>query len=173
MLRRVAARSRRGSSGARIRPSWVYFQSPVTTLAASSKILVGGFTISTESFEETILRTRIELYVISDQSSLHEFQTGAFGMYVVSDLAFAAGIASIPDPFTDGSDDGWFVHQTIVSSGVLGTSSENGDRYTIDSKAMRKIPEGSTVAIVMANSNVLHGFQFVAGIRMLSKVTQG
>ena len=172
-MARAARRTTRLSSSSRISPSWVYSQPGVATLAVASKVLVGGFVPTTVGFEETILRTRIELYVVSDTGDPSEFQTGAFGMYLVSDIAFAAGIASILDAFTDGSDDGWFVHQTLVGSSGGGNDANLGQRYTIDSKAMRKVPEGTTVAIVMANSNVLHGFQFVVGIRMLSKITQG
>ena len=169
-------RSRRPyrTSGARVSPSWVYLQTLVAPLAASSKLLIGGFVPSTASIEETILRTRIELFVVSDQNAVPEFQQGAFGMYVVSDLAFAAGIASIPSPVAQGSDDGWFVHQTFIQmSDQISGGGNYGSRWSIDSKAMRKIPEGATVAIVIENSSLFNAFQFAVGVRMLSKITQG
>jgi len=161
-------------SSQRISPTWVYLQTASANITPATKVLIGGFVPSVLSIEETILRTRIELFVKSDQSAAVEFQQGAFGLYVVSDLAFAAGAASIPGPVTNGSDDGWFVHQTIVgaSEDTLG-GGQYGTRYTIDSKAMRKVPEGSTIAIMIENAGALAAFNFIVGIRLLTKVTQG
>ena len=162
------------SASARIRPSWTYFQSLIAPVANLTKVLVVGFQPSNPSVEETILRTRIELFIVSDQLAVAEFQQGAFGLYVVSDLAFAAGAASIPSPVTDGSDDGWFVHQTFIGESSQAVEAGwNGMRYTIDSKAMRKVPEGSIAAVVIENTSILNALQFGVGIRMLSKITQG
>ena len=173
-MARSPARRPYRSSSARIRPSWTYLQTLVAPLAASSKLLVGGFVPTTSGIEETILRTRIELFIVSDQLGVAEFQQGAFGMYLVSDLAFAAGIASIPSPVAEGSDDGWFVHQTFIQMGSQALDAgQNGQRYTIDSKAMRKVPEGTTVAIVLENTSLFNALQFGVGIRLLSKLTQG
>ena len=167
-------RRRAYRSTARIRPTWSYTQTLAAAVAPLTKVLVGGFVPSVLAIEETVLRTRIELFVVSDQNAIPEFQQGAFGLYVVSDLAFAAGPASIPSPVAEGSDDGWFVHQTIVQmSDQIAGGGTYGTRYTIDSKAMRKVPEGSTIAIMIENSALFTAFQFAVGIRLLAKVTQG
>ena len=109
----MAARSRRGfvpRRAKRAAPAWGYVEIPNTIVAAGNKTLLGTFILSNPPLGETILRTHIRLWVGSDQVAVAEFQQGAFGMMVVTDRAAAAGAASIPGPFTDGGDDGWFVH---------------------------------------------------------------
>jgi len=117
------------------------------------------------------LRTRARLAVITDQTAATEEQNGAFGMIVVTDLAAAAGAASIPGPFTDGGDDGWFLHQSITQmNGISGSAPEI---YDIDSKAMRKVEDGSVIAIMVENvSTPADGFLFTFAARLLSKLTE-
>ena len=55
------------------------------------------------------------IMVGSDQVAVVEQQIGALGFIVVSDLAIAAGAASIPSPGFNGSDDGWFVWQAFLA----------------------------------------------------------
>ncbi len=77
----------------------------------STKILLGVFVLSNVGIGETVRRTIGNIWVVSDQAAADEVQVGAFGCIVVTDLAAAAGAASIPGPFTDANDDGWFVWQ--------------------------------------------------------------
>ena len=141
----------------------------LTTFTANQKILLATVTLSNPGISETVRRTRGILVVISDQGSVNEVQNGALGMIVVSDLAIAAGVASIPGPVTDQSDDGWFVWQPVFHvSGYVnaGSASLSIPRtYDFDSKAMRKVEEGFTVAVVY--ESVTNGQQVGVAFSML------
>ena len=178
-VRVMAARSHsrgvvtRGRSRPNI--SWSSFvNSSESVVAASTKVLLGSFTLTAEGIDETQLRTRGMLSVRSDQIAASEAQLGAFGMIVVTDIALAAGAASIPGPGTDASDDGWFVWIPIVqflqvASGV-GFDPLMGTRYEIDSKAKRIIEGGKTVALMVENVHATHAFAITVALRVLSQV---
>jgi len=104
--RRVAARPR---SRKQVNYTWSQFNTAGrVVIPAGTKVLLGFFFLAT-AFEETIVRTRGTMSVITDQAAAGEDQIGALGMIRVTDRAIAAGIASIPGPMTDGDDDGWFL----------------------------------------------------------------
>ena len=97
---------------------------------------------------------------------------GAFGLCVVSDQALAAGIASIPGPFADADWDGWFVWRSfnrqlenITSAGILW----HFDDIEVDSKAMRKISDNNTIAIVAQSAS--GAFQISMPLRLLLKLS--
>ncbi len=169
--RRPFGGARRG--GSKIATSWSYGTSVAfTTVPVGSKVLLSTFVLPPAALEVTIMRVRGRLWVVSDQSGSVEAFSGAFGMMIVNDLAIAAGAASILGPVTDGSDDVWFVHQTISGSGtqaILGDLS-----YEIDSKAMRKLPQGFGLAVMVENAfpGAPGGFDILFGLRVLTKVTQ-
>jgi len=165
--------TRRG--GSRIAPTWVgVVPSGATAVAAASKVLLGTFVLG-GSFAETVMRTRGRILVFSDSVSVVENQLGAYGMIVVTDIAAAAGIASIPGPATDASDDNWFVYVPISMRGhdvIAGADRGSTEAYDYDSKAMRIVEEGSVVALVVENIHASHGFTVHNQVRMLSKLTQ-
>ena len=172
----MPTRSRRGFVPRRSRgaaPAWGMIQVTEQTLAPSAKALIGSFILSNPPLGETVLRTRVRISVRSDQAAAIEFQIGAFGMMVVTDTALGVGVTAIPGPADEGSDDGWFVHQAIVqgsrSSGISGVD------YEIDSKAMRKVEEGYSIAIMAESSSVAGngGFVILTSVRLLSKLTEG
>ncbi len=77
---------------------------------------------------------------------------GALGICIVSDLAFAAGAASIPGPWTNNDWDGWFLLQpfnlhfqftTDVGWNVIQSE------YMVDSKGMRKAVDGDTLVVMI------------------------
>jgi len=146
-----------------------------TAVAAGTKVLLGTFVLSNPNIDETVLRTVGMVGVGSDQTAASELQLGAFGLVVVNDLAIAAGAASVPGPITDGGDDGWFVYVPFVQE--LRFLSGSGfdphviNQYSFDSKAKRKIQEGSTIAVMVENAHATHAFQFFFGFRMLTMVT--
>ncbi len=125
------------------------------TTVASGKALLATFALSNPGIGETVRRTRGMFDVVSDQSSVTEQQNGALGFMIVSDLAAAAGAASIPGPITDASDDGWFVWEpfTQVSQFTLGVSNaaaaQGAAIYPFDSKAMRKVADGFTIVCMV------------------------
>ena len=77
---------------------------------------------------------------------------GAFGALVVTDAAVVAGVASMPDPVTDADDDGWFLWVPFAQKASGSSSGTIGFQYDFDSKAMRKLSEGFSVAFILANT---------------------
>ena len=156
--------------------SWSGFASTAGTgVAASTKVLLGGFTLSNPNIDETVLRTVGTFMCLSDQSAADELQIGAIGMMIVTDLAVAAGAASIPGPITDRGDDGWFVYIPLVQSldvnSAIGVEPQFATQYHFDSKAKRRAQEGQQVVIMVENASASFGF-IVAGVfRMLSQVS--
>ena len=122
----------------------------------------------------TIVRTRFQIMVTSDQVIASEDQGGALGMAVVSDQATAIGVSAVPTPITDMGSDLWFVHQqyhtafTLVSG--VGFDGRSGQVVDIDSKAMRKVDIGQDVVIVAESDTPSSGYDFTVGGRMLIKV---
>ena len=148
--------------------TWVRFVTPAAiTIPAASKVLLATVTLSTD-FDETIRRSRGDMEIHTDQSVTQEEYSGAFGMFIASDTAVAAGAASLLGPVTDASDDAWFVWQSFHGIGQLGIATHPGDRERWDSKAMRKIVQGFTVAIMVENSSLTTGFDFAFGFSLLS-----
>ncbi len=138
----------------------------MTVVPAASKVLLTTLTLSNPGIGETIRRTRGSFLWDSDQAVADEDYMGAFGLIVVSDLAVAAGVASIPGPVTDANDDGWFVWEPMLSTfefaSVVGFESSSGLHGTFDSKAMRKVEEGFSIAIVVENASA-DGARFALG----------
>ena len=110
----------------------------------------------------TIGRIRGELlvYLKSATAQVDGF-VGAAGILLVSDEAFAAGVASIPGPITDldFNDWMWFQMFSIKSGGAIAAAAATDEdqinatvaaaRYPIDSKAMRKFPVGKVMVGVI------------------------
>ena len=173
MARRSRVAAGRGTRR-RAAPAWGFLSTGLlTTIPADTKTLLGSFILSNPPLGETILRTRCRVWILSDQAAAVEEQIGAFGLIVVSDRAIVAGAASIPGPFTDGGDDGWFVHQSIVQANQGAATFVGGTPYDIDSKAMRKVEDGSEIAVMIENAPQSDfGFKVGFAIRMLSKLTE-
>ena len=79
---------------------------------------------------------------------------GAFGIGIVSAEALAAGIGSIPLPFTDADWGGWMVLQPWAFR--LDVTTDVGRllssfQIEVDSKAMRKV-EPNSAAVIVAES---------------------
>ncbi len=128
--------------------SWLRFHVARTALAGSTKVLLGTLALSNPGIGETVLRTRGRFYV---DAAANFIVQGAIGMVVVSDLAAAAGVASIPGPFTDASDDNWFMWEgyNFLTASAGGPTGMNID---FDSRARRRVEEGSTIAVVAENA---------------------
>ena len=117
---------------------------------------------------ETVRRTRGFVSISSDQLGAQEEQVGAFGMMKVNDIAAAVGAASIPGPITDGNDDGWFVFQHFAQRGAAVVGQVASQTWDLDSKAMRTIEEGFSVALMVENAHATHTFIFQAALSLLS-----
>ncbi len=134
-----------------------------------------SFVLINPGIGEVVRRTRGRFLIESDQSALLEGQVGAIGFIVVNDLALAAGAASIPGPVTDASDDGWFVWEPFAQmSGVTGGGSAlnpNAHVYEFDSKAMRKVADGFSIAVMIEIAAASGGVDMSIGTSLLGSRT--
>ena len=100
----------------------------------------------------TVVRFHLGVQIRSDQSATEQ-QLGAIGGCVVSDQASAIGITAVPTPLTDIGSDLWFFHQTmfaaVQAATQVGFQSPFGRYYQIDSKAMRKVNDGSDLIVTL------------------------
>ncbi len=137
-------------------------------VAAGAKVLIVGF--ADADHDVTLRRSIGELFVVSDQSAATEVQAGAIGAVVVSDIAFAAGVASIPGPVTDRNADFWAMWMPFVMQSAGMTPGDQGieslNRF-FDSAGQRKVPQGSTIAFVIENASGVNGFNALFAVSVL------
>ena len=165
----MADRFRRGSArGSLVRTprrqtTWAIGpQGTVQRTAAGSVI----FALGAQAVDDglTIVRTRGELLVfLSVATSALDGFTFDFGIGIVSENAFDAGVASIPNPTTDIAWDGWLYHTRNSVKAVVATITEASQaegsasmRLVVDSKAMRKI-KNTDVAVAVLNTETETG----------------
>jgi len=142
------------------------------TVAADSFALLTAFTGADLSplVPATLVRIRGEIMMRSDQSAADEQQIGSLGIGVVQDVARIAGAASLPDPLLDAGDEVWLYWQSLLSAGETGAGTVIGSTpktYTIDSKAMRKVVDGESLVVMVANHAAGHGFKIAFQARFL------
>ena len=155
---------------ARILTNWARtVQAVELTVAAATKALLVTFSLSNPSIGETVRRTRGRILIQSDQTGADEAYMGAMGAIVITDLAIAAGAASIPGPVTDASDDGWFVWEPLLGSHQSGEG--DAQVFEFDSKAMRRIEEGFGLAFMVENASATTGLEIAFGVSMLSSLS--
>ena len=160
-------RNFRGRSDSnRRKTEWsVYDQGGFTNVASAGATILSGI-----SFENpgTIVRTRGMIGLKPTNPEVSVEIVGAFGIGLVSAEAFAAGVASVPEPFTDSDWGGWMVIESFAFDWDFGTgvgAQFDSIMLPIDSKAMRKV-EPSTVMVVVAES-LTGAFDIVDGTRLL------
>ncbi len=144
-----------------------------TALAAGAAILDQSITWSDELGPATIVRTRGTLWVSVDQIAATEEPFGAIGFSVVKNAAAVAGVASVPTPITEESDDSFFLWQAFCASirlsSAVGITFPSFERYDLDSKAQRKIQQGDTIVATLENANATAGLIYILKFRMLIK----
>jgi len=134
----------------------------------------GATLLAFVSFEEqtTVVRTRGQVSVRLQAFGVDLDIIGAFGMGVVSTEAFLAGVASIPEPFTDADWGGWFVWRSfsyhLEFNDVTGIESFLWD-FEVDSKAMRKISPNETIVIIA--ESLAGAYAISAPLRVLVKLS--
>ena len=144
-------------------------------IGAAAAVLVAGFNAAALALRPfTIVRTRGVISVRSDQVSAGENQFVQYGMSVVSDQAFAIGVTAVPTPFTDQGSDLFFVHEMIANrfefiTGVGFYSVGNRAHY-FDSKAMRKVNDDESLAVVKETTTASLGASVYDSFRMLVKL---
>ena len=153
--------ARRFTRGRFVRPPartkmWIGHGVGSTTIAAGSQTLVSSYSAGTLLLRPfTILRTRAEVTWRSDQHAVDEAPEGDMGEIIVSSEAVGIGVTAIPDPSSSDGDPeaDWYVHQALMTAMLFGSNTgfiePAGHRFTIDSKAMRKVgPNQDSVTIV-------------------------
>ena len=123
----------------------------------------------------TIIRSRGELWIRSDQVGVAEDQSAAYAQAVVSEQASAIGVTAVPTPITDSSSDLFFVYQVMKSAQGIASGTSvglRGTRYEVDSKAMRKVEEGEDVVQVIESdiAGVTAGVTIAQSVRQLIKL---
>ncbi len=123
----------------------------------------------------TIIRTRMVISVKSDQIATAEFFSGALGVQVVTESASTAGVASVPTPITEADAD-FLVYQGLMSdyeeSGTPATAWDSigqGNYWTVDSKAMRKVGSDDDVVVTLEQGTSV-GVNIAFEGRMLVKL---
>ena len=141
-------------------------------MPASSKVLVASAS-NAGDIDLTILRTHGIYIAGRDDPSGDQFVSGAFGMMIVTDLAAAAGVASIPGPATNADDDGWIVHSYFMNKVHFGTDVgvqwDAGNAWRFDSKAKRVLAQGRTFVAVVENFTPV-AIEFAVSFRCLEMV---
>ncbi len=129
------------------------------TVAANTKVLLTTLVPTVLGLGETIIRNIGWVHVTSDQAAATEYAGGALGAIVVTDIAAAAGVASIPGPTTNKDDDGWFLWVPTVSQftfqSAIGFQSDGGNIFQFDSRGSRRMQEGYNVAFVFENESAV------------------
>ncbi len=142
-----------------------------TNVPAASKVIIGSFQL-TEPNDITLMRTRGILHVVTDLPSTEE-QVGAFGFMLVTETAFAAGVASIPGPVTNGNEDWpiWVpICQNSIQLGSTNFETSSGRQMVIDSKAQRVWEIGQRLVIMAENSHAAHAFDVMISLRILTRL---
>ena len=102
----------------------------------------------------TIVRTRGEILMwLSAVGTAQDGISGALGLCIVSENAFAVGSTAVPHPITDIAWDGWYWWHAVNLFAPSTTQATldrviASQRLEVDSKAMRKIKLSDTVALV-------------------------
>ncbi len=112
------------------------------TIASGAKVIIQSVVPVQAA---TIIRSRGLIQIKAQSGAADVSIDGAYGIAIVSSVAFGIGITAIPGPFTDSGWGGWLFHQffalQIDVTTDIGRLAGSGftEQYEIDSKAMRKI----------------------------------
>ena len=91
---------------------WSQFdQVPVSSVSNTGSTLLSGLAFEIPG---TIIRTRGMITIFPTSFGADLNVVGAFGIGLVSAEAFAAGIASVPEPYADSDWGGWMVLQPFA-----------------------------------------------------------
>ena len=110
--------------------------------ANTSFILGAGAQAQVDGLTLVRLRGELLFYLSAAGTTLDGF-SGAFGIGVVTNAAFAVGASAVPMPITEMEENIWLYHQVVQCFGTGDYSSAL--RVQVDSKAMRKLNVGDTI----------------------------
>jgi len=156
-----------------------------STVFTTSSSQVGAV-VSTPSIDGlTIVRVRGDfLFRLLTASAVSDGFFGAVGLALFNDTAIAIGITALNTPITDEGWDGWMWHHyfSCIATGQIsaaGASVSGGQqdnvaaavRIDVDTKAMRKIPVGMSLAVVVqVTVNDTANGQYHFNSRVLTKL---
>jgi len=142
-------RGRTTGRGARLRKLWagILFEDDVvtTTQAVITSIASG--------LDNTVLRIRGNVLIVATPNAAGDSDNLCMGFAVVTDNAASASGAAVPSPVDDLTSDIWLWHQVVPLNAAGATAIANDSigsviRVEIDSKAMRKMPPGKSLALI-------------------------
>ena len=139
------------------------------TLPAASVVLDQA--LVPQVAEQTILRIRGGIFVVSDQITGREFQLGALGVGVVTEAAATVGVTAVPDPLADSGDELWMLWQAFGAGYEVQTGvgfGRVGNWYPFDTKAMRKVSNSDRLVFVLSNASATYGLDYWIQGRILS-----
>ncbi len=139
-------------------------------VGSGASVIIGSFEPAASfMLAPTIVRTRGEVSLLPTSPAADLAISGAFGIGIVSNDAFAAGATSIPGPWSDPDWGGWFVWQSFFKklefADASGLNYPFNSSYQVDSKAMRKAESNETV-VLMAESQA-GAFSIAMHVRLL------
>ena len=114
----------------------------VVSITGVGSTLIGAGAASTLE-GSTVVRLRGHLLIQANTAvGTQDHMTGAFGIGIVQNTAFTAGIASVPTPVTESSDENWLFHQFFSIAPPAGGETwadgvSSALRMDVDTKAMR------------------------------------
>ncbi len=171
----MAHRVARGRS-ARRKTLWLDFAQVFTdrtNLAAATAVLASSLNAAALALRPfTVVRSYLECMVRSDQAAAVENQGGAIGMCVVSDQANTVGVTAVPTPSAEAGSDLWYLHRWFhANESSVATFAKDAGFFSVDSKAMRKVEEGSDLILVAElNSTLGSGLILSCAGRILVKL---
>ena len=160
--------------GARRTSTWIGAGLSEVTLATDDTLLatLNAAALALRPF--TIVRSRIAISYLSDQTAANEFSQAVFSAQIVSESAAAAGVDSCASPI-DETDADFFIYKplffdiiSLTSVGVQDTVGD-GNFNMIDSKAMRKVGEDQQVVFIIGQRSARGALLAMEG-RMLIKL---
>ena len=118
----------------------------------------------------TILRSHLEIWIQSDQTVATEQFVGVLGHIIVKEIASGIGVTAVPGPVAE-IDSDWYIHQPIENTFLLGDATGfqggAGRRYSVDSKAMRKVGTQEDAVTVLENTTSAVGANIAVRGRQL------
>ena len=121
--------------------------------ATQSLFLGQGFQIIAEGL--TLIRIRGQFSMnIETAAAIGERMIGAFGIAIVTDQAFAAGISAVPTPIDEQLHDSWLFWRAIQLQAInvtetFGNAGSGRVEFEVDTKAMRKLTPNDTIYAVV------------------------
>ena len=127
---------------------WNTITGVITALDINAEALGSGTLVI--AIPGTHARVRGRVFAQLDATAVDERATVVVGLRYATDDAVAAGVSALGNPFDDPDNDWLWTGHLFVSSGAEGAVVNEflGDRIEIESKAMRRVKPGSTLAFV-------------------------